>query len=212
MENNSTIFNKSYDDLSKLYEASYTKYVFVFDFDLTLTFKSSDGIKINSNYMDLFESNTKLSKLKEYLKKLNDLGNTNYINTRGMVNDINHILKNVGIEIGPNKMIKEIKGSKNIENINTPFTKLELKNHNLIDIKDTNVLWAIKKVTYLNNIKEIEHVDNNRILFFDDSAININTARLNGYNNCFLIGSNDSGLYGLDYLLIKLEQIIDLLF
>ena len=46
------------------------------------------------------------------------------------------------------------------------------------------------------------------ILFFDDSVININTAKLNGFSNSFLIGSNDSGLIGLDYLLIKLEQIL----
>ena len=47
--------------------------------------------------------------------------------------------------------------------------------------------------------------------FFDDSIININTAKINGYNNSFLIGSNDSGISGLDFLLIKLSQILNIL-
>jgi hypothetical protein len=35
-------------------------------------------------------------------------------------------------------------------------------------------------------------------------------AQLNGYSNSFLVG-NDSGLIGLDYLLIKLKEILELL-
>ena len=60
----------------------------------------------------------------------------------------------------------------------------------------------------MNDIILKENVAPSNILFFDDNIININTAKLNGYINSFLIGMNDSGLYGLDYLLIKLEQIL----
>ena len=78
-------------------------------------------------------------------------------------------------------------------------------------VTDDSVLWGVKKVIYLNQIKDEENVHISNVFFFDDSVININTAKVNGYNNSFLIGSNDSGLYGLDFLLIKLSQILDIL-
>ena len=128
-----------------------------------------------------------------------------------MVSDIVHILNTVQIEVGYNKTIKGIKGSNKIEQINSPFSRDELEKFNLNDINDDNVLWGVKKVIYLNQIKDIEKVNISNIFFFDDSVININTAKVNGYTNSFLIGSNDSGLYGIDFLLIKLSQILDIL-
>ena len=208
MNNINKIFNKSFNDLSFLLEnTEKQKFIFVFDFDLTLTFISSDGIKIDSNYIDLFGNNNKLIKLKEIMNKIINNGYNMYINTRGVVSDIKHILTNVGLDI----MIKEIKGSKNVDNINVPLSNQEITLYNLYNINNINIFWAVKKVIHLNQIKEQENISNNNILFFDDSILNINTAKLNGYNNSFLIGSNDSGLYGLDYLLIKLEQILELL-
>ena len=105
-------------------------------------------------------------------------------------------------------MIKEIKGSETVQVISCPFTLEELENYDLMNISNSKILWGIKKVTFLNTIMEQEKMKPINILFFDDSVININTAKLNGFSNSFLIGSNDSGLYGLDYLLIKLEQIL----
>ena len=210
----SRIFNKSFNDLSILQNGisentiMKPQFIFVFDFDLTLTLKNASDIYMNSNYIELFESEKKLLKLKELFKKINDLGSVIYINTRALASDINHILTSVGI----NQLIKEVMGSKNIENINKPFSYFELDKYKLLEIKNIDILWAIKKVTFLNQIKENEQVDNNNILFFDDIPLNINTAKLNGYNNSFLIGSSDSGLYGLDYLLVKLEQIMEVCF
>lgn len=214
MDNYRRMFNKSFNDLSFIQNITNTndKFVFVFDFDLTLTSKSSDGIVKNfSNYIDLFDSETKLEKLKFYFDKIKKSGNIIYINTRGLVSNVIHILKNVNIEIGENKMIKEIKGSTKIVQIDIPFNKEELEKYNLKTISDTTILWGVKKVIYLNEIKENENVPISNIFFFDDSIININTAKVNGYTNSFLIGSNDSGLFGLDFLLIKLSQILDIL-
>lgn len=214
MDNNARMFNKSFNDLSFIQNTNKfkEKYVFVFDFDLTLTSESSDGInKKISNYIELFDSEKKLDKLKFYLDKIVYSGNITYINTRALITDVEHILKNVNIEVGENKLIKAIKGSNKIENITSPFTKQELQHHKLSSISDENILWGIKKVIYLNQIKEIEQVPISNVFFFDDSSININTAKVNGYKNSFLIGSNDSGIFGLDYLLIKLCQIIDIL-
>ena len=91
------------------------------------------------------------------------------------------------------------------------MTKLdELYKYSLTNISNSKILWGIKKVTFLNIIMEQEKINPINILFFDDSVININTAKLNGFSNSFLIGSNDSGIYGLDYLLIKLEQILQI--
>ena len=53
MDNYSRMFNKSFDDLIFIQNMQKIndKYVFVFDFDLTLTSKSSDGIIKNlSNF------------------------------------------------------------------------------------------------------------------------------------------------------------------
>jgi hypothetical protein len=209
MNDTSRIFNKSFNDLSFLQNINTidTKFIFVFDFDLTLTCISSDGINVNSNYIMLFESEKKLLRLINFFNQIISSNSSIYINTRAHVSDINIILKKVGLD----KMVKKIFGSKNIENINIPFTNLELENYNLENINNNDILWAVKKVLFLNEIKEIENVTDDNILFFDDSVMNINTAKLNGYVNSFLIGSNDSGLYGLDYLLIKLEQILGLI-
>lgn len=211
MSDLSRMFNKSFNDLTFLQNIETTenmnKFIFVFDFDMTLTTMSSNGIDINSNYTILFGSNEKLLMLKKLFEKITSINNIIYINTRAIVSNINIILKNVGID----NLVKKIFGSKNVENINNPFTKLELENYNLKNINNSDILWAIKKVLFLNEIKEIENICESNILFFDDIPLNINTAKLNGYINSFLIGSNDSGLYGLDYLLIKLEQIMMIL-
>ena len=211
MSDLSRMFNKSFNDLTFLQNIGISenrsKFIFVFDFDMTLTTISSNGFDINSNYTILFGSNEKLLLLKNLFEKITNINNIIYINTRAIVANINIILKNVGID----KLVKKIFGSKNVENINNPFTKLELENYNLKNINNSDILWAIKKVIFLNEIKEIENICESNILFFDDIPLNVNTAKLNGYINSFLIGSNDSGLYGLDYLLIKLEQIMMIL-
>lgn len=189
------------------------KIIFVFDFDLTLTFKNdriTNYIPIDGNYIDLFESEDKLNDMKETFERIKRMDYNIYINTRGLVRDIIHILKNVGINIGTCNLIKDVKGSETLEHINRPFGFLELKKYGLEQIKDTNILWAVKKVIYLNTIRENENVDYNNILFFDDLHYNIDIAKLNGYTNSFLVG-NDSGLIGLDYLLIKLKEILELL-
>jgi len=189
------------------------KFIFVFDFDLTLTFKNNritNNLPIYGNYIELFESEKKLNDMKETFERIKKMGNNIYINTRGLVRDITHILKNVGITVGVNNLIKDIKGSNTLEHINKPFGFIELRKYGLEQIKDTDILWAVKKVTYLNNIRDIENVQYNNILFFDDLDININIAKLNGYSNSFLIG-NDSGIIGLDYLLIKLNETLELL-
>jgi len=182
------------------------KYVFVFDFDLTLTTKSSENFNYKSNFVDLFDSDEKLGKLKNYFIKIKNLGYPIYINTRALISDVKHILTKVGL----NQIIKEIMGSDSIRLINTPFEQNELDKYNLREITNPKVLWAVKKVVILNKIAETESIELENILFFDDSIVNINTAKMNGYNNSFLIGSNDSGIYGLDYLLIKLDQIFEL--
>jgi hypothetical protein len=214
MDNFSRMFNKSFNDLSFLQNISNTndKFVFVFDFDMTLTAKSSDGMtKKMSNYIELFDSENKLGKLKYYLEKIFNSGNIIYINTRALSSHVAHILKNVNIEVGDTKLIKSIKGSTRIEQISNPFNASEIYKYNLDGVTDDSVLWGVKKVIYLNQIKDEENVHISNVFFFDDSVININTAKVNGYNNSFLIGSNDSGLYGLDFLLIKLSQILDIL-
>jgi hypothetical protein len=199
------------NDLIFLSNINEIKYIFVFDFDLTLTTKSSNGINVESNFIELFDSEDKLNKLKNILLRITERGYIIYINTRALVADINYILKIVGIDVGKNKIIKEIFGSVKVSNIYNPFTDDELDKYKIKNISSSSILWGIKKVTNLNLICDQESVNKNSILFFDDSIININSARINGYINSFLIGNNDSGLFGLDYLLIKLEQILFLI-
>lgn len=214
MNDSSRMFNKSFNDLTFLQSTFTTNfnYAFVFDFDLTLTLKSADGFDYNKNFIELFDSESKLDKLKNYLSRIKNLGNSIYINTRALVKDVKLILKSVGIEVGPNKIIKDIKGSQMVEHIEKPFNKDELLLYNLEQIDNKKVLWGVKKVIFLNKISQDENIPKSNVLFFDDSTININTAKVNGYVNSFLIGSNDSGLIGLDFLLIKLEQILDTLY
>ena len=188
----------------------FNKIIFVFDFDLTLTFKSAHGFNKYNDYIELFESNDKIELLKTYFKQIKNNGNLIYLNTRGMVTDVIKILKIIGIKVGENEIIKEVKGSERIEEINTPFTELDKIRYKIADINNIDILWGIKKVIILNYIRNKEKVNINNILFFDDSNININIAMMNGYNNSFIIGNNDSGLIGLDYLLVKLNQILEL--
>jgi hypothetical protein len=212
MNDSLRMFNKSFNDLHFLESMSEdnNKNVFVFDFDLTMTIKSSDGYDKNTNFVELFDNKEKLDKLKSIFNKIVKSGNIIYINTRALISDIKYILIKIGFEIGENKIIKEIKGSESIQIISCPFSLSELEKYGLTNISNSQVLWGIKKVTFLNKIVEQEKTKPFNILFFDDSVININTAKLNGFSNSFLIGSNDSGIYGLDYLLIKLEQILQI--
>lgn len=209
------IFNKSFNDLSLLTTQISTvktinKYIFVFDFDLTMTNISSNNIKIdNANYYNIFDSEEKINNLSLLLTKIYNNNCSIYINTRAVTSHVKYILNKVNFNIS---LIKDIKGSYHDDMINNPLSYAELEKYNLTDNIQSNVLWALKKVIYLNEIKDNEDVPYEKILFFDDSKININTAKINGYINSFLIGSNDSGLVGLDYLLIKLDQIINILF
>ena len=210
--NVSNIFNNSFNDLSNLQNNAYNNiknYIYVFDFDLTLTTRSTDNYEINNytNYYELFDSKEKIERLELLLNKIK-MNNNIYINTRALIKHVRFILSKVNINLN---LITDIKGSEYDEQIHNPFTIHELEHYKLSEIDNIKLLWAIKKVTYLNQIAEEENVDKDNILFFDDSIININAAKLNGYINSFLIGSNDSGLIGLDYLLIKLEQINDIL-
>ena len=169
MDNCNRMFNKSFDDLSFIKNLSTIKekYIFVFDFDLTLTSKSSDGInKKISNYIDLFDSENKLDKLKYFFNKITENGHLIYINTRALISDVLHILKNVDISVGTNMLIKEIKGSNSIETINNPLTKADINKFNLSKINDNKILWGIKKVIYLNEIKECENIPMSNIFFF----------------------------------------------
>ena len=212
MNDSFRMFNKSFNDLHFLESMTEDniKNLFVFDFDLTMTIKSSDGYSRNTDFVELFDNKDKLDKLKIFFERIVKFGNVIYINTRALITDINYILTKIGFEIGENKLIKEIKGSESVQVISCPFTLNELKNYGLINISNSKILWGIKKVTFLNIIMEQEKINPINILFFDDSIININTAKINGFSNSFLIGSNDSGIYGLDYLLIKLEQILQI--
>lgn len=211
MNDSFRMFNKSFNDLHFLESMpENNKNVFVFDFDLTMTCKSSDGYSKNSDYVELFDNKEKLDKLKVFFERIVKSGNVIYINTRALIYDIKYILTKTGFEIGENKLIKEIKGSESVQVISCPFTLDELDKYGLMNISNSKILWGIKKVTFLNIIMEQEKINPINILFFDDSVININTAKLNGFSNSFLIGSNDSGIYGLDYLLIKLEQILQI--
>lgn len=212
MNDSVRMFNKSFNDLHFLQTMpdNMKKNVFVFDFDLTMTVKSSDGCNKNMDFVELFDNKYKMEKLKIYFERIVKSGSVIYINTRALVSDIKHILFKIGFEVGENKLIKEIKGSESVQVISCPFTLNELDQYGLSNISNSKVLWGIKKVMFLNKIVEQEDVISFDVLFFDDSVININTAKLNGFSNSFLIGSNDSGIYGLDYLLIKLEQILDI--
>jgi hypothetical protein len=212
MDGSVRMFNKSFNDLHFIQTMveNVKKNVFVFDFDLTMTVKSSNGWNKNNDFIELFDNQEKLDKLKNYFEKIVKSGNVIYINTVGLVTDVKYILTKSGFEIGENKMIKGIKGSESIRVISCPFTFDELIQYGLTDITKSKVLWGVKKVIFLNQIVQEEQIDPFNLLFFDDSIININTSNLNGYSNSFLIGSNDSGINGLDYLLIKLDQILEI--
>jgi hypothetical protein len=202
--------NKSLDDLLFLQNKinkNQEKFVFVFDFDLTLTTISSDSVYFDSDYIILFDNDEKLSQLKAILYKLNLKDYPIYINTRALVHDVKHIFNKVGLF----EYIKDIKGSTSFIHITIPFNEQEKNKYQLTELDDIHILWAVKKVIILNEISETEKVPSDNILFFDDNSININTAKLNGYLNSYLIGNNESGIFGLDYLLIKLNQILEII-
>ena len=153
MDNFSRMFNKSFNDLSFLQNISNTndKFVFVFDFDMTLTAKSSDGMtKKMSNYIELFDSENKLGKLKYYLEKIFNSGNIIYINTRALSSHVAHILKNVNIEVGDTKLIKSIKGSTRIEQITNPFNALLNRSNFNLNTPRQTMNWNVGNVRNMN--------------------------------------------------------------
>ena len=57
-------------------------------------------------------------------------------------------------------------------------------------MKDASTrVWAIQKTAYLNTIAKQENVDKECIYFFDDTEINIQYAKVCGYNNSFVINN-----------------------
>jgi predicted RNA methylase len=171
-------------------------FIFVFDFDLTLTSKSSYGIP--NIYDDYFNGN--VSNILKMFKILKILKIPIYINTRGIVYKINDYINH---HIGKG-FIKKIYGSNNEEEMINPFNNeiSDILFEKYKNVDKNNLLWALQKTKFLDIITNNENVLKKNVYFFDDVVINIKIAQKNGFINSFLVNQNISSLV-LDILYSK---------
>ena len=177
--------------------------VFVFDFDQTLIMGHSGG---QPTIDDEYETDDSLIiKLCETLKSLLANNISIYINTRGVVEEVINYLRHRFHKVGENfnNLIKGVFGAEYEEQISNPYsTTLEFWYANNIvsskleiaPMKDASTrVWAYQKAAYLNKIAEQEQLDKESLYFFDDTEINIEYAKLCGYNHSFIINNEYSG-------------------
>jgi len=201
------------------------KIVFVFDFDQTLTMYHSGGLpELEVDYIE------RMDLLLPMLEKLNQRGIVVYINTRGIAADVKLYLKKK--LDGPDKVlwIRDVYGADSEENIGdallpdeTAFNRID----DLViktlgqrkDMKDpSSRVWAYQKSVFLEDIATREGVtDKADVYFFDDTAINVEYAKTNGFTNSFRIfdgtDSSDPSLITtnqqyLEYTNVLVEQIL----
>lgn len=177
--------------------------IFVFDFDQTLIMGHTGGQPTSDD--DYETDDSLIIKLCETLKSLLANNISIYINTRGVVEDVKNYLRHRFHKVGENvdTIIKGVFGAENEEQISNPYSntlefwyannivcsKLEVAN-----LKDASTrVWAFQKTVFLNKITEQENVDKECVYFFDDTEINIQYAKLCGYNHSFIINNEYSG-------------------
>ncbi len=140
------------------------QYCLALDFDLTITDVHTGGdIKNNIFY---WNSRENLNSIIYQLEKFKNLNFGIYIVTRNIESNVINYIKLYGF----GHLIDKVYGAKNQEHMN----------------EGTGV-WSCLKLSYLNEISRLESIGKSNIYFFDDTKVNFNVAKSNGYINSHLI-------------------------
>jgi len=161
----------------------------VFDFDHTLTMSPSGGEpKLHTDYIE------KMDLLVSMLEKLNKCGIVVYINTQSIAAYVERYLKD--------KIDKEY-----IRDVYGAISYYDLQNPFYPETVDDRLFIQGWRNRIINNLKAIARregiTDKADVYFFDDTAINVEYAKKQGFTNSFRIfdGTNPS-----DQSLIKTEK------
>jgi hypothetical protein len=140
------------------------QYCLALDFDLTITDVHTGGNIKNSAFY--WNSKENLNSIIYQLEKFKNLNFGIYIVTRNIQSNVINYIKLYGFS----HLVDRVYGAKNQEHMN-----------------EGTGLWSAQKLSYLNEISRLESINKSNIYFFDDTKVNINVAKSNGYNNSHLI-------------------------
>ena len=152
--------------------------IIILDFDLTMTDIHSKGMpEIRKNYWQADNKTTLQDKLEEI--KRNSIYKL-YVVSRGNQTQVDSYVRT-----NFPGLFKGIYGATEINPISDPDASAVINEK----------IWSLIKINYIYDIMIQNHLlDKNNILFFDDSELNIDTARQNGFTNSFLIKNGSVGL------------------
>lgn len=179
------------------------KRVFVFDFDLTLTNEHTAGVP-EPHEMGVMSSDTQ-RRLEILFAKLARHNMPVYINTRGNVSKIKAFLKNKHL------FVKEIKGASSDAEIADPYRNDDhfddvLRTMGTMGIRvsrtmdESTIVWAYRKQELLQEIARQERVKPSQVYFFDDTAVNVRTAKMFGFQNSYRVMKPGNQLWLMDKL------------
>ena len=158
---------------------------YVFDFDMTLTNKHSGGTPdVNDNTLMTQETIGLVKSLFDDLVRQNIRV---FVVTRGVAVDVRKYLAQRNVRV-------RVLGSANETQINEPFQGLpkekkmalnSMKKHKLRAANEPELLWAHRKYEILNFILNHVQTDTDQVFFFDDTHLNIETAKIFGFKHSF---------------------------
>ncbi len=166
-------------------EKQIRQYCLVLDFDLTMTDFHTRG-KINFN-MFYWKSKQNLNSLIYLLEKFKNLNYGIYVVTRNIEQNVSKYLKLHGL----NSIIDRVCGAINENHMNQGTSQ-----------------WANIKSDYLNEISRIESIPKSNIYFFDDTELNISTAKSNGFNNSYEIKYSEQ-IPSSSILVMELNKMLE---
>jgi hypothetical protein len=167
-----------------------SSYVFVFDFDLTLTDEHSDGIaRVDGNYITDPHKRQLLTSLRE-LAKFGPL----YIITRGVRQNVIDYLA---------EAFKDVVGGFPIHPSNIYGAE------NVAQVRNGTSIWSQKKVDFLEKIRhKNKGIDPTRVVFMDDEEANIRAASDKKYTTYLIRRRGARQRFKVDHTLFIIQEIL----
>jgi len=163
--------------------------ILCFDFDLTLTDINTLGYPKKSE--DYFTSES-LNGINQTFKKISSQNHSIYIVTRGMRQLVTEYISQPKIEFG--QYVKKVYGADE----SFPVTGK--------DGQSWTSVWSDKKTEILEEIISIHQASRYELYFYDDTPLNIEVAKKNGFKNSY---NNSADEHGADLMPIVEKHFYD---
>lgn len=195
--------NDNNDDNKKL-KIERVKRVFVFDMDLTITNTHTCGHYSHGNSSQYITPKRKLY-FNQFLKVFdnqNDWDARFYIVSRGKFLSVLEFMRDIDCL----HMLDGVYGATDFRDItDKKLSVFDKDGHQKFPL--SSVSWDEHKVYYMNKIRKLENVKRSDIIFFDDTKVNIDTAKISGYVNSFLVNNSNKKTDLFTYLKKILNNI-----